>query len=128
MQSFRILQKRHWKKIHKERQNIWRITQETFIVKMNIGGDLIALYGYLVFPMSLMRVIINMKTFFVGLLKKNKRWLSGKGSDDEDSDSDDGGILANLAAEDEELPEEMRKEAVDKLEAELREAEAEAKK
>ena len=64
----------------------------------------------------------------VGLLKKNKRWLSGKGSDDEDSDSDDGGILANLAAEDEELPEEMRKEAVDKLEAELREAEAEAKK
>ena len=64
----------------------------------------------------------------VGLLKKNKRWLSGKGSDDEDSDSDDGGILANLAAEDEELPEEMRKEAVDKLEAELREAEAGAKK
>ena len=64
----------------------------------------------------------------VGLLKKNKRWLSGKGSDDEDSDSDDGGILANLAAEDEELPEEMRKEAVDKLEAELREMEAKAKK
>ena len=64
----------------------------------------------------------------VGLLKKNKRWLSGKDSDDEDSDSDGEGILANLAAEDEELPEEMRKEAVDKLEAELREMEAEAKK
>ena len=64
----------------------------------------------------------------VGLLKKNKRWLSGKGSDDEDSDSDDEGILANLAAEDEELPEEMRKEAVDKLEAELREMESKAKK
>ena len=31
-------------------------------------------------------------------------------------------------AQDEELPEEMRKEAVDKLEAELREAEAGAKK
>ena len=64
----------------------------------------------------------------VGLLKKNKRWLSGKDSDDEDSDSDGEGILANLAAEDEELPEEMRKEAVDKLEAELREMEAKAKK
>ena len=47
---------------------------------------------------------------------------------DEDSDSDGEGILANLAAEDEELPEEMRKEAVDKLEAELREMEAKAKK
>mmetsp|Transcript_4110 Transcript_4110/g.11094 ORF Transcript_4110/g.11094 Transcript_4110/m.11094 type:complete len:653 (-) Transcript_4110:52-2010(-) len=61
----------------------------------------------------------------VGLLKKNKRWLGGGGSDDEDGDDDgDEGILANLAAEDDQLPEELRPDAVDKLEAELKAAEA----
>ena len=36
-------------------------------------------------------------------------------------------ILANLAAEDDQLPEELRPDAVDKLEAELKAAEAETK-
>ena len=64
----------------------------------------------------------------VGLLKRNKRWLGGGGSDDEDGDDDgDEGILANLAAEDDQLPEELRPDAVDKLEAELKAAEAETK-
>ena len=62
----------------------------------------------------------------VGLLTKNKR-LSGKDSDDEDSDSDGEGIRESRRGG-RGAPEEMRKEAVDKLEAELREMEAKAKK